>query len=272
MNRVEAGRLLASYFDGELSPDERRQVMNAILSDQELYNAFAEELILREMLENPEFHAKVDAVVNPGVRGAWHITDSFRALTSVWRVAGVAVAVALVLLSVVVLHRAGRGGKDIVARSGVPHATVESEQPKTTRSPAPMHAPAEQPTVKREPPTRTGVPTVLTLFLMPGERGAGAGNTLVLLPGIRKIRLLIDLDEDSYGAYWALVESPDIGFKQEFHDLRPHPGLDGNRRIVIEIPSSALRPGDYTVSILALNADGGRESAGGYTFSVVRRK
>ena len=120
MNRAEAGRLLTRYLDGELSPDERRQLMDAILSDQDLYNAFAEELILAEMLEDTGFRAKVNAAVQPAPGVKERIVGFFRNLNASWRVAIMPAAAALVLVSSVLLYRAKHHEEGVVARGGVP--------------------------------------------------------------------------------------------------------------------------------------------------------
>jgi hypothetical protein len=111
VNQAEAGRLLTHYLNGELSLDERRQLMDAILSEQSLFNAFAEELILSRMLEETGFFAKVSAAVQPAPRGLRRIAESVRNWTTDWRLAAVAVGVVLVLAATLVFQPAGRGSK-----------------------------------------------------------------------------------------------------------------------------------------------------------------
>lgn len=94
MNRVEAERLLPRYFSGELTEDERRALMEAVLTDQDIYDAFAEEQVLAELLKDAAFRGEVKAVVAPKKSGI------------VWKLA-IAAGFVVVLLSVVLLKRGG---------------------------------------------------------------------------------------------------------------------------------------------------------------------
>jgi hypothetical protein len=272
VNRPEAGRLLMRYRDGELSPDERRQLMDVILSDQNLYNAFAEELILAEMLEDAGFRAKVNAAVQPvpGVRG--RLAMFFRDLNAGWRRAGVLAAVALVLGSSVVLYRAKHHEEDVVARGGVPAKQSVPRQPETPANPAPVNPATQEPAVKGESRFETDAAALATLLLVPSERGLGEGKNVLQLRNQRTVQLLINLGEDSRAYYRAVLASADMRFSRNFDNLRPHRDRGGARQLALKFPSSLLRAGDYTVTIYGLTSAGTREIAGGYSLSVEQEK
>lgn len=75
MNRLESVRLLTRYLDGVLPPDERARLIDVALSDQDIYNALAEEAILAEMLEDPEFRARVEAAADQQSNSSQEVTE-----------------------------------------------------------------------------------------------------------------------------------------------------------------------------------------------------
>lgn len=272
MNRAEAGRLLARYLDGELSNDERHQFMDAILSDQDLYNAFAEELILAEMLEETRFRAKVNAVVQPepGVRE--RIAGFFRRLNAGWRVAIVPAAAVLLLVSGIVLYRAKHYKEDVVARGGAPTRQPAPYQLETPTSPAPVNPTTQEPAVRSESPSEDGASALATLLLMPGERGLGEGTNVLRLRNQRNVRLLINLGKDFHVSYRAVLASPDMRFSRNFDNLLPHHRRRGGRQLELQFPSSLVHAGDYTVTVFGLTSGGTAEPAGGYGLLVKQEK
>jgi hypothetical protein len=237
MNRTEASRLLTRYVDGDLSAGELRQFMDAVRSDQDLYNAFAEEAVLAQMLEDPAFEAEVRAAVEPAPRGIARIAAFFRNLNPGWQLAGAALVVTLALVSVL-LFRASRHAENIAAR-GAGQAAQE-------------------------------VPAPLSLLLVPGVRGAGEVKNAITPAAHQAVRLFMDPGEGSYAAYRIMVESANPKFQREFTGLKPRAG--GGRQLVLEIPPGVLQPGDYTVSVFGLTPAGGVEPTTGYSFSVAQKK
>ncbi len=132
MSRDEARQLLTGYFDGGLSAGERQQFLDAILADQDLYNAFAEEAVLAELLQDADFRAEVRvAVAGPTVPfiAGWR---------NGWRWALAVAMAALVLILAIGVYR-GRSQREPV-RDAVP-AVVTTFLTSTERgSNAPKHA------------------------------------------------------------------------------------------------------------------------------------
>ncbi len=64
MNASEAEKLLGGYATGTLTKAERSSLFAAALGDQELFNALADEEVLRELLEDPQARAQLIAALN----------------------------------------------------------------------------------------------------------------------------------------------------------------------------------------------------------------
>jgi hypothetical protein len=116
MNRVEAERLLSLYSSGELTEDQRRTLMEAVLTDQDIYNAFAEEQVLSELLNDANFRRQVKVIVAPK-----------RSVFASWKIA-IAVAALVLVLFAGLLRRSMRSEKT-VARGSVPAVTVPPQTP-----------------------------------------------------------------------------------------------------------------------------------------------
>jgi hypothetical protein len=264
MNLAESGRLLARYLDGEMSPDERRRFMDVILADQDLYNAFAEESILAEMLEDAEFQAKVNAVLQPPP-SVWERTGLFfRSLSAGWRVLIVAAMAAILLVPSVAIYRAKQHPQAVVARKEAP-----------PRQPAPVNSPATPtppgPAVSNG--ARSGILTsaLATLTLVPKVRGTDKPGNVLALRQQPNVRLNMGFEKGHYASYRVVLASPDTGFKKEFDNLQPYRRRDGGFRLVLQVPSSLLPNGDYTVTIYGLSAAGAAD-LDGYSFSITRSK
>jgi hypothetical protein len=246
--------------------------MDVILSDQNLYNAFAEELILAEMLDDKGFRANVNAAFQPvpGIRG--RIAGFFRSLNAGWRRAGALAAVALVLVSSVVLYRAKHHEEEVVTRGGVRPGQSLPHQPETPSRPRPANPTIREPIVKSEPHSQGGASELATLVLIPSVRGLGEGKNVLRIRNQRTARLLINLEEDSLEPYRAVLASTDVRFSRAFDNLRPNRTRGGTRQLALNFPSSLLGTGGYTVTIYRLSSAGTAEPAGGYSFSVKHEK
>jgi hypothetical protein len=236
VSRAEAGQLLSRYFHGDLSSAEQEQLKDAFLSDQDLFNAFAEEAILTELLGDVGFRAKVNSAVQPQPKGVARLARSLQSLPAGWRWAGAAAMAASVLLVAVVLYR------------GSPHP---NETPSAS-------AAAHEPT-----------PAVLTVLLVPTERNAGAPK--IMIGDYRTVRLRMNVPEGNFATYRALLKAADGPFHREFGGLLPDGGPSGERQLELEFPASLLPAGDYTLEVFGVTS-AGAEPVAGYGFSVARKK
>jgi len=97
MNREEVHKLLGGYATGTLTPEEQEALFAAALDDQELFDALAREQSLRDLLRDPAAKAQVLAALDPP-----HVPWYQRGW---WRPAAVAVAMAGIAATVVVVTR-----------------------------------------------------------------------------------------------------------------------------------------------------------------------
>ncbi len=105
MRREELEKLLGGYAAGTLTPEERRALLEAAVSDQALFDALANEEPLRDALEDPACRARVLEALGPPARGwSGRFTD-WLARPQAWALA--ASVAGAVVLSVAVL-RPGR--------------------------------------------------------------------------------------------------------------------------------------------------------------------
>jgi hypothetical protein len=232
MNRAEAGQLLGRYLQGDLSPGEQEQLTEALLSGQDLFNAFAEEAIFEEFLGQADFRARVEAAIRPPTAAA-RFAGFFKNLNAGWRWAGAAAVVALALLAAVVLYRGG--------------SHTDQNQSASSRSPAPL-------------------PAVLTVVLTPTERGSGAPQ--IAIANYEIVRLRMNVPQGSYTSYRAVLKAIDGPFERAFAGLTPSPGPAGRPQLQVETPANQLRPGEYTLELLGVTSAGSAEPAAGYGFLV----
>jgi len=238
MNRAEGGRLLARYFDGDLPAEEQRQLFEALASDQELYNAFAEEALLAEMLRDPGFRAKVAAAVQPRVGRSLPFLRGWHAR---WQLAG-AMALILLLVSALYFYRANHRAEGNLAKGGAPPA-------------------AERP-----------IPAMLTVVLLPTERSQSGGVHQVVLGDQQTVRLEMDPGAGSYSSYRATLVSLDTTMQRDFDGLKSGPGEGGLNRLAVELPSHMLPSGDYTLTVSGVTTAGAVEPVAGYSFSIMRKR
>ena len=83
MRDIDVRELLGAYASGILTPSEERRLHEAALDDQELFNALADEDLLREALEDPRFRQRLKtrlrALDDRSLRGyAVRLADWFR--------------------------------------------------------------------------------------------------------------------------------------------------------------------------------------------------
>ena len=107
MNRSEAEKLIPQYFRGELSAREREELVRAVLEDQDLYNAFAEQQVPSELLDDTEVRARIDRTLRPSVSQSRRLVRALVDLQPKWRFALVAFVLVCVASSLLVIRRFG---------------------------------------------------------------------------------------------------------------------------------------------------------------------
>ncbi len=71
MKSREAKKLLGGYAAGNLTEEERRQLFEAALEDQELFESLAAEEPLRDLLSDPATRARLVRELEPEQRVPW---------------------------------------------------------------------------------------------------------------------------------------------------------------------------------------------------------
>lgn len=117
------------------------------------------------------------------------------------------------------------------------------------------------------------VETRVTVDLMPVQRGSGHVPRLSTgdLSQNNLIKLRLHLAQSGPTGYRAVF------LDDQRHELLAVPNLTGRNtpdgpQIWLLVPSKYFKPGDYQISLRAVNADGSEEEVNGYTLRVVESK
>jgi len=133
--------------------------------------------------------------------------------------------------------------------------------------------PGQEPKPQPQAPTHAPEPEANTVafVLSPGLNRGGAqeSSPLVIPAGVSQVRLeaRVEVDYSSYEAVLQTAESKSILRKG---DLKAQVASEG-KRILLDVPSSLLAPGDYILTLRGLPAAGSPETAAEYTFRVDKR-
>jgi hypothetical protein len=133
--------------------------------------------------------------------------------------------------------------------------------------------PGQEPEPQPQAPTHPPEPEANTVafVLTPGltRGGAQESSPLVIPAGVSQVRLeaRVEGDYSSYEAGLQTAESKSILRKG---DLKAQVSPEGNR-ILLDVPSSLLAPGDYILTLHGLPASGSPEIVAEYTFRVGKR-
>ncbi len=128
MNAREAERLLGGYATGTLSEAERQALFAAALSDQEIFDALADEESLRELLADPAVKARLLAVLD----GRPTVVPFWRRPATMTLAASLLVAVGATLM----LKR--QHPEQVLPQPSVP-APLEERAPAAKAAPAAPH-------------------------------------------------------------------------------------------------------------------------------------
>src|SRR5450755_1450716 len=80
--------LLGGFATGALTDDERNLLFTAALKDQELFNALADEEVLREFLSDPTARRRLLQLLQPDAPGVFERITSWMRRPVSWAVAG----------------------------------------------------------------------------------------------------------------------------------------------------------------------------------------
>lgn len=284
---------MARYLLGDLAEEERRRLEDAYFADDQLFEeleATETDLIdayLRDelpaddharfeahFLSSPRRRARVDLarrLLKVGRAPVPSPGSGWRAAIARWRRRPVLVpALAAAALLLVV---AGTWWTWRSAPGQAPSLPVQQE----AQNVAP--APPTEASGGRAPsrPTRSDRPTPaapsmgpIALVLVPGlTRAPGGGSTLVLPASESTVRIRIEYEGDAHAAYSAAIRTPGGALVWSQSGLKPTG--PGEKSAIIAIPVASLSPGDYALTLTAIEPGRAPEDVADYAFRVVRR-
>ena len=145
-----------------------------------------------------------------------------------------------------------------------PAPVLVEEQPAPQ---APGSPPAASPPVT-EPGNPAPQASVATFLLKARRLRGEPANRLVIAPGVKTVRLVIQLRLHDYAGYKVTMQTPD-------HEVVWQSGLlnrvDGGGRLSVQIAASQFGNRDYLVVVKGANSGGQEEDVGDYYFEVVRK-
>lgn len=121
---------------------------------------------------------------------------------------------------------------------------------------------------KSSPPPQ---PVIATIMLIPGlVRGEdGERPQVTIPPRAKQIRLQLNLEEDLYPRYRAVLQNPDG--TEVWNGRVPQTKKKGGKIVTLLVPAKLLSKGDYRLILKGETDDGELEIAGEYPFSVLRK-
>lgn len=114
-----------------------------------------------------------------------------------------------------------------------------------------------------EPPTAVAVLPLRHLLV----RDAGENRRAVITSGVNVLQLRLELDEDNFSSYQAVIETDDGIGMYTINNLKAQ-SAGGNKVVSLNLPSRLLPTGDYRVRLSGL-AEKEAVDVGAYPFQVV---
>jgi hypothetical protein len=110
---------------------------------------------------------------------------------------------------------------------------------------------------------------VLAIELTPGPvtRGEGEVKAFSLAPDVGSVRLQLDLPENEYQTYEAVVRDSSLRTVATARDLKPQ-NINNIAAVVMDVKADLLAPGDYRVNLNGTTAAGASESVATFSFTV----
>ncbi len=114
------------------------------------------------------------------------------------------------------------------------------------------------------------IPTI-SIVLSPGVlRTSHEGPTLPLTTVQSSMVLILDLEQDRYAAYEAVIKTAGGKSIKRITGLKSQPVQDNEKAVALKVPAQLLKRDDYVVTLFGLRENGRPEPVDAYTFSVSR--
>lgn len=113
--------------------------------------------------------------------------------------------------------------------------------------------------------------TVWAIELAPGlQRDGGGIKSFVIPVNVDAVRLQLDLAEDQYKSYEAVVLDIDGRSVSTGNNLKAQ-SANGRQIVALDVEPARLAAGDYRVKLSGLSAGGNLENLGSYPFKVLKK-
>jgi hypothetical protein len=255
--------LIDDYVRGRLSPVVRQKFEQHFMRFPERQ----ERVEFARILMNAAIREQIAGVGTPHFA-----SEEFRGgptSTRHWtqfRIAGfILAAVALSLLSIIAAlavqnERLRNEVKNQHAQAELLQRLVREQEEASNRKvqadvPVPLHA----------------VP-VISLVLSPGvlRNNGSNGPILHLDTGPSSVELVLDLDQDLYAEYTAIIKTAEGSLIRRIRGLKSQPIQSGGRVVSLDVQSQLLPTNDYVVTLLGRQVGSQAKVVNSYVFSVLR--
>ena len=115
--------------------------------------------------------------------------------------------------------------------------------------------------------TVTGRVLAIELTPAPAVRDAGEVKQLNLAPDVKTVRLQLNLPNNEYPSYAAVLRDSSFRTVLTTQNLKPQT-IDGFAAVIADVNANLLAPGDYRVQLSGTRTDGGSESVATFSFVV----
>lgn len=109
----------------------------------------------------------------------------------------------------------------------------------------------------------------LSLVLAPVSRGGGQQNTVVVFPGLSTVAFRLNRDRENYLTYGVVLETVEGARIAQKKDLIGRLAQNDKKVITAEFESKSLARGDYVLKLTGTTANGKTEVLDAYSFRVL---
>ena len=147
---------------------------------------------------------------------------------------------------------------------------TNAQQPPTNRQPERDQLAQDQ-KPKRETPDQPILGSVTSILLTPGSLRSGGGRQeLALGSDTGTVQLKLSLENNDYRSYGVTIKTADGGVVYRQNALQSRKS-ESTSMLILSIPATRLRPGDYIVDVSGRTSAGQFESVSNYAFRIAKQ-
>ena len=281
--------LIDRYVRGELSEVERNQFETTLAASPRLTERVEFARIWKEKLAaslepSPAALGEEPRTADRQRVSWWSSLFGFSAESRAPRLA-LAFSVLLILVGGIALLAGWLRLREQSRQLAAQQAALEQRQRELDKQAADLKSQADQlanqtpqpsPTENATPPKQieeqspTASTPFVALALSPGgTRSSGPGHDLRIPPGTKEVRLILNLRDQDYSSYRAVIRR--VGGPTVFSPgpVTPRRTRSGSV-LTLSVPAHRLLPGDYLISLNGRTSTGATEPADDYSFRVIK--